>query len=241
VWLIPCQDEDAEARWLVDRLAARDCGTAQLVTASELVHGAIWRHQVTRTGTRTTCRLGDGRLLDSDAVSGVLNRILWVSADGYLGAGARDREYATTELQALVLSWLEGFGQRVVNRPTPPGAGAPWRHDCEWRARALHAGVRIVPYVSGEGEPPPVQVALLVIDGQAIEAEDPAAAAEPRVDPARLAAALELDLFEAGFSIAGDGAWELATVDSVPALSGAGEAGVAAVARALAARSEVPH
>lgn len=236
MWLIPCHDGDAEAVWIGERLRALGLRPLELITASELVHGARWEHRVDSRRVSTTLRLADGRRIDCAGVGGVLNRLDWLSADGYLGASEVDREYATAELQALVLSWLGGLGPRVLNPPVPPSLGPAWGSSCEWRARALAAGARVSPYASEAGPEPSGAGKLLVIDGTAVGAEGSAAGG---TDPAIWARATGLDIFEASFAAAPDGGWELLDVNPMVAFSGAPDDAPGALARALLARTEM--
>jgi hypothetical protein len=250
VWLITCQDGDQEAAWIGERLRALGLVPLELVTASELVYEARWEHRVGAHGVSTTLRLADGRQLDCSDVDGLLNRLVWLSADGYLGASDEDRDYATAELQALVLSWLAGFGPRALNPPVPPSLSAPWCSSCEWRARTLAAGARIRPYTSDEESEAAGDAKLIVIDGVAVGGASPgpggaAVGGEApwlgRTDPAALALATGLDVFEASFTTAGDGAWELLDVNPMASFSGApggAATALAALAAVLRARSE---
>ena len=118
------------------------------VLATELVHGARWEHRVGSWGSRTQLRLADGREIDSDDVRGVLNRLLWIAADGFLGAPDSDREYAGGEFHALVQSWLESWAVAPSTaRPGSGWAGHGGRRTSGggWRARP---GLRSGPYPS---------------------------------------------------------------------------------------------
>lgn len=230
MWVIACQDGDIDAILLADRLREVGLDPVELVRASELVHGARWEHRVGDWGSRTRLRLADGRAITSDAVQGVLNRLLWITADGFLGASATDREYAGGELHALVQSWLEGFGARAVNRPAGLGLCGPWRTPDQWRALARDLGLSIRPF------PDPSEVALeltplLVIDGEIVEEVE----APPQVlnGAQRFAVELDHDLVELRF----DDTWRFADATLMPALVYGGDARVHAVASALRARA----
>jgi hypothetical protein len=230
VWLVTCQDGDSDAVLLADRLREAGLEPLELVLATELVHGARWEHRVGNWGSRTQLRLADGREIDSGDVHGVLNRLLWITADGFLGASDTDREYAGGELHALVQSWLEGFGSRAVNRPAGLGLCGPWRTPDQWRALAREAGlaIRAFPEASEQAlELAPV----LVIDGEIVE--DGGAPARVCEGALRLAAGLGHDLIELRF----DEDWRFADATLMPALLYGGEARVEAVARALRARA----
>ena len=230
MWLVTCQDSDRDAVLLAGQLRAAGLEPLELVLATELVHGARWEHRVGSWGSRTQLRLADGREIDSDDVRGVLNRLLWITADGFLGAPDSDREYAGGELHALVQSWLEGFGSRAVNRPAGLGLCGPWRTPDQWRALARTAGLEIRAF------PEPSDQVLefapvLVVDGEIVE--DGGAPAQLREGTLRLAAQLGHDLIELRF----DENWRFADATLMPALLNCGEARVNAVARALRARA----
>ena len=230
MWLVTCQDADGDAVALAGRLRELGLEPLELVLATELVHGARWEHRVGGWGSRSRLRLADGREIDSDDVRGVLNRLLWITADGFLGASDADREYAGGELHALVQSWLEGFGARAVNRPEGLGLCGPWRTPDQWRALAREAGLAIRPFPEPSEEPLAL-AAVLVLDGEIVE--DGGAPAPVRAGALRLAAAHDHDLVELRF----DADWGFADATLMPALVYGGRQRVHAVARALRARA----
>ena len=64
-----------------------------------------------------------------------------------------DREYATSEMQAFYLSWLNAVPGVVANRPTPQGMSGSWRHISEWALRADRAGFRVPRYRQTDLDP----------------------------------------------------------------------------------------
>jgi hypothetical protein len=228
MWLVACQDADADAIALAARLRELGLTPLEVVRATDLVHGARWEHRVGRWGTRTRLRLADGREIDSATVDGVLNRLLWVTADGFVGASARDRTYAGGELYALVQSWLAGFGRRAINRPEGLGLCGPWRTPDQWRGPARAAALRIRPFP--EADVAPELSALLVLDGAVVDGDAPAAVREAAL---RLVADLDHDLVELRF----DADWRFADATLTPMLFLGGEPRVRAVAAALRARA----
>jgi hypothetical protein len=230
MWLVVCQDGDVDARAAIVRLREHGLAPVELVTATQLVHGARWEHRVGAGGAaRTRVTLADGRTIDSAELRGVLNRLLWVSAEGYLGASEADREYAGGELYALVQSWLASLGRRVVNRPGGSGLAGPWLRPCQWRWEARAAGLRIRPVP--EDEPAPLDGGrVLVVDGAVADAGGaPEGVGEGCV---RLARALGLDVVEMRF----DEDWSFADASLVPALAVGAAARLDAVAAALRER-----
>jgi hypothetical protein len=230
MWLVACQDGDGDAVLLAARLRELGLEPLELVRATELVHGARWEHRVGGWGSRTRLWLADGREIDSDDVCGVLNRLLWITADGFVGASATNREYAGRELHALVQSWLESFGTRAINRPAGIGLSGPWRTPDQWRALAREAGLEIRAFPEPSEEV--LQLTLvLVIDGTIVEAGG--APAHVREGALRLDAELDEDLIEMRF----DEDWKFADATLMPAMVYGGEQRVHAVARALRARA----
>jgi hypothetical protein len=78
----------------------------------------------------TLVELHDGRRLDSDAVSAVLNRARYTPAPPF--PRARDREYARMEMFALMLSWLHALTCPVANRSSARGLAGSERSLFEW-------------------------------------------------------------------------------------------------------------
>jgi hypothetical protein len=54
-------------------------------------------------------------LCTSEEVGVVLNRIRYLPMPGFTRASVKDRDYAGAELQAVVASWLAGFGERAIH------------------------------------------------------------------------------------------------------------------------------
>ena len=109
---------DAGARAVHHELSRR-VGADRVVRVlpTDLVR-ARWSHRVSESGAVVSrVRLPPGRDLAPDAV---LHRLEAVPA-GSAAASARDRDYAASEFDALVASWLLGLGHRVLG---PTGAYA---------------------------------------------------------------------------------------------------------------------
>ena len=73
---------------------------ARWITASTLVHDCRWEHRISSSGASSRLVLGDGTVLDSTTVDGVVNRLCWLGAESFTGASARDRAYASAEFYA---------------------------------------------------------------------------------------------------------------------------------------------
>jgi hypothetical protein len=125
--------------------ALRDChGPAAAIRwldAGALALAIGWSHRVGRTGEATTdLRLPTGEQLDAGALGVVLNRAAPPAPPAFSGP---DREYAATELFALLLSWLASVPGPVVNPPSPRGLAGAGRGRLEWLGLAAAAGIPI--------------------------------------------------------------------------------------------------
>jgi hypothetical protein len=241
-WVVLCRDDDQDADWLRDGLRRHGLAPLDLVTASQLAHGAKWEHRVGSAGVRTRIVLADGTVLDSAGLRGVVNRVHWLGAEGYLGASAADRDYATAELGALGLSWLAGLGDRVVNRPSPIGLAGAYRSIGQWRWLARMAGL---PIVTGDGADCRLavediaDVTALVVDDDVLVLDAPAGGGLSDLVAdglRRLRAAAALDVLEAQFRCGPDGDPLLWAVSYQARLSRHGEPALAALHRALSTR-----
>ena len=136
-----CEVTDLAALWAARRLASRGL-EVDIVTAPVLGSALRWEHRVSREGDASyRLDLGDGRVLSSDQLFGVLNRLSWVPTERFDRVAGADRDYAVQEMNALFLSWMHALAGPVVNRPTPQGLGGNWRDPSMWTSLAFQAGL----------------------------------------------------------------------------------------------------
>lgn len=111
----------------------------------EQLAAARWEHRLNACGAvNTTLRFRDG--IDSRSHV-VFNRLSAVSTPYFNAWSSVDRDYACAELTALLLSWLESLGGRVVNRPSFGSLAGPVDKPWQWIAHAAAAG--FVPHATG--------------------------------------------------------------------------------------------
>ncbi|QES10189.1 hypothetical protein DEJ44_34245 [Streptomyces venezuelae] len=115
--LLLAAPEDGGAAAVARALSGRGGhGGVLVLTPAELAR-ARWSHRVTRAGVAATrIALPTGRVLDDRTVGAVLNRLPGTppatrTADG---PRAKDAQYAHSERQALVASWLVSLTPRVI-------------------------------------------------------------------------------------------------------------------------------
>jgi hypothetical protein len=244
MWLVLCRDQDIEAGWIAAGLRARTDRPVERITASTLVHDCRWEHRISTTAASSRLLLGDGTVVDSAEVGGVLNRLGWLGAEGFGGASERDAEYAGAELYALGLSWLESLGPSVLNRPAGSGMTGAWRTQGQWRSLARSVGLPILAHErDGTAEVPAApgdhdDDLVLVVDGQVLDeagARSPGLPEPVRSGLAELQRASGLDLIEVRLAV-GDGV-AVRSVSYLPGLRQFGDAALDAVHAALDRRS----
>ena len=150
--LVLCEADDYAGRWAAAGLLQRGL-PVELVLADQLARAPRWQHLVGSSGATSSVVLNDGRLIESAAVSGTLNRLITTPAWQFASASESDREYAAQELFSLWLSWLWSLPGAMLNRPTPQGLSGCWRHDSEWAVLAARSGLRTPPYRMTSSEP----------------------------------------------------------------------------------------
>jgi hypothetical protein len=117
---------------------------ARVVTTDEIVLAPSWRHQIEDGHARTELLLHDGSEICSDKVGVVFNRLLDVGMSNFAASKREDRDYATMEMFALLLSWLSALACPVVNSPSPQGLAGATRHPALWLAMAARAGLPVL-------------------------------------------------------------------------------------------------
>lgn len=130
----------AVAAWLRRRAGSdRVC----IATPEELFLARRWSHALGEAGVRTRIELANGIILGDPPPGAVLDRLRFVRPPQFARGTAEDREYATMELHALLLSWLASLSCPIVNRPSPRGLGGAERGRLEWLRVAQAAGLPV--------------------------------------------------------------------------------------------------
>lgn len=160
MWLVLCDDLDESARWAYDGLRDREV-PAEFVPTSVLSGALRWVHRVDARGASAEVQLPDGRVIDTGAVRGTLNRVvgLW-PPEVYFASP--DGDYAVQELLAMYLSLLQCLSSPVLNRPTPQGLSGRLRYTPEWFVLAARAGFTTIPYAASTREGVPAHTTAAV-------------------------------------------------------------------------------
>lgn len=138
--ILLADDRDLAAAWAAEglrRLGVR----ASMITLSALLGAPSWEQRVTAAGGRSRVELRDGPALSSEVSSCVVNRLSEVRLSDR-GVKASDQEYVSEEWQAVLISFLHGFGGVMWDRPQPPALSGRVRGEAEWAWLARNAGFR---------------------------------------------------------------------------------------------------
>lgn len=137
--VIVASRHDKAAEALAAHWAADD---VSLLTSEDLsVVG--WRHYL---GASSDCTaVVGGQAIALAKISGVLNRLPYISQPELLQIAPEDRAYTAAEMNAFLISWLSGLQCPVLNRPTPTYLlGPAWRPE-QWVYAASQLGIPVRP------------------------------------------------------------------------------------------------
>src|SRR4029434_3138272 len=114
------------------------------IVRPEMLRLASWSHRVDSKGkTITRVTVPRAEPIEDAGVAAVLNRIRYLPVPRFHRASAKDRDYAGIELQALVGSWLAGFGTRVVHVVREHPWLTPVLPRPHWAAPAARCGLPV--------------------------------------------------------------------------------------------------
>lgn len=140
--LVLCSIHDRSAVRVYCALRKRlGADAVELVSGEELALAPRWHHVLDSGNVGTELTLSDGRRIASDRVAVVFQRMQQLDMPQFERSKPDDREYAVTEMQALLLSWLAGLSCPVVNRASPRGLCGADRSRLEWMTLAARAGL----------------------------------------------------------------------------------------------------
>jgi len=142
-FLILAAQGDTGATRVHAALQARHGPDAVVLASGEaLALAPLWAHRLKPTGAMDTdLRLADGTRLPSSDIAVVLNRLRFVALPHWAAARPVDRDYATMEMHALLLSWLASLPCPVLNPPSARGLAGAERPLAEWLLLAGEAGL----------------------------------------------------------------------------------------------------
>ncbi|WP_020606161.1 hypothetical protein [Spirosoma spitsbergense] len=199
--LILCHLHDVDAAWLCQRLQQADPDMPVLIVSmDELLFAREVTHTLGRVGNDFSITLQNGRRIEKNDVSVVINRLYHLDPVVWKQTDPRQYQYVSQEINALYLSLLHTLeAARLYNPPTPVSLGGRHLVLAEWQLLAVRAGLPISP-----DWPPPEDtqfvvpaipdVRVLVLDGQLLGSIPPGITAEACLTLARQSEANLLEL-----------------------------------------------
>jgi hypothetical protein len=238
MWLVLCTATDIAALTVARGLVTRGLQPLEIISAEELACNLRFEHRLTTGACSVHITLADGRVINSAAVRGTLNRLHAIPYAHLRTANATDRQYAEQELFALYLSWLNALPGVMLNRPSPQGLCGDWRHPAEWAWLANRSGLATARYQQSEAHNPvtfyPIETrttrTLIVVNGACYGAEAPQRVAD---GCSRLAELSETPLLGCDFSLSPSGDWIFSNASPLPDLRKGGASLQTAIADAL--------
>lgn len=114
-----------------------------LIAGDVLILARRWLHRIENGRVRSEVQLADGQCLTDVPGSVIVNRLCQISLPHFARAKPADRDYAASELQALLLSWLHALRCPIYNRPSPAGLAGPDFGQLQWLMYAAKAGLPV--------------------------------------------------------------------------------------------------
>lgn len=245
--LILCSLDDLDA--LAFALRCRTVGIDHLLMTGEALSFSAHRSHRLRDGhpVRLNVAGAGGRIIRSEDLTGVLNRLVEPPAAAWRYAAAVERDYATTEMYAFVISALTGLRCPVRNRPTPGCLAGPMPHpivlyaaartagmtcpDLRWTADGPDSGPELSGAALAQAGPSGRVRQVLMLDCHVLTPAVPSAVADACRRLCRAVGAADA-LVGVDFAVRND-RWVFAGLSPVPGLRGLPEAAFRAVVEVL--------
>jgi hypothetical protein len=119
---------------------------ASIVAVEELTLAPAWHHALVRGVPVSGIRLPSGAALGPERSFLLFNRIRRTHMPTFDAAPESDRNYAQSEMYALLLSWIRSLGGRAVNPACPAGLAGPELSRLEMLSLAARAGLPVARY-----------------------------------------------------------------------------------------------
>ncbi|MET0997199.1 MAG: hypothetical protein ABWX73_00665 [Marmoricola sp.] len=233
-----CAPQDQSGPWIHAALRRRGFPGLRLVTTEEIVYSTKLTHRLASGRVTTEVTLADGGVLGPH-LRGVVNRVVAVPVAHLARTAEADRDYATSEIYALLTSILAGLPGVVLNPGGPRGLPGPWLRPAEWMALAGRVGLPGIGFrtTQPESQPPWPSHSVLVAGERVVQVGALGARSTlPTYVEAgcrALSRQVRAPLLGIDFVAAGDD-WLFAGANPTPDLRAAGDEGADAVAALLA-------
>ncbi len=243
VWLVLAELSDVAGMWAYLGLRQRGLTPIEYVLPEELVIGARCTQRLSMDHDNVVLRLKDGREIDGDRLTGVLNRLVTVPETCTAGLSRKDSDYVHQELHAFFMSWIFALPCHVISPPSAAVLSGEVYDQTEWIWMALHADLPVPIFRQGtsateqqvlssaDAEPPLSRQTVFVVGNDVLTGED----ARPDVIEGclTLAGLAQTPLLGVEFDILPDGGWQFASASPLPDLRLGGNRLLDALASAL--------
>ena len=135
-------NDDAPALWLSRSLQHSGRKNIQLISAEELVYAPFFRCGFQNGRAFFYLQLQSGFIFSNQTVSSVINRIQQLPLQHIQSFKMNDREYASTELNAVFVFLFSLFPNNIFNETTVRGFCGKRRSLLEWTILAQQSGFK---------------------------------------------------------------------------------------------------
>jgi hypothetical protein len=142
--LILCHRCDMTAKRVAALLgSALTNETVELVYLDELIQSPHLSQRLQDRNSSSEFQLWDGRRVGSDDLALVFNRLRYVEIAHFHRAKPAERDYAVSEMFALLVSWLHSLQCPVLNPPSSQSLQGRFLSPLAWQSLALSAGLSV--------------------------------------------------------------------------------------------------
>src|SRR5215210_4937171 len=103
MWMVISEPEDRPALWAYSKLREAGLDPIEQITPAEFSYAAESTYILKSQNSKFEFKLRDGRIVRSDEIQGILNRLSLVHTE-HLGYSP-DTQYAIQEFNAFFLGW----------------------------------------------------------------------------------------------------------------------------------------
>ena len=217
--VVLCEPEDTCGLWLAAEIARRGC-EVDVVMPDELVVGSRFSLKITKDYDVVSVQLTDGRVVDGESLTGVINRMERFPRPALDAASDQEVIYAAEEARAATVAWFAALECPVLNAPTPYSPAGLSAYESTWRHHAGRLGVRAASLTMSVDQDTiqPADLTVVVIGETVLTSEDysvPVSALETCLN---LSHVTGFKLLGIEFCRSLSGNWELLRVDMKPNL-----------------------
>ncbi len=117
----------------------------KFINADTLSSSFSWKFRFNEVGETTlSFKLYTGEWVHDSEVSAVFNRMQFADAGIWRMASEKEQNYAQQEFHAFFLGWLQSFGTKLLNPPTPAFLSGETARPVVWRKKAYFYDIPVL-------------------------------------------------------------------------------------------------